>query len=188
MEKIITLGAAAICALTISGVAQASTMINLVGTRGGNPDYVFGVATCAIGCQGVLDGSISSTTAYAANIGNSSEANEVANLNLLLNPTGTFVTADATKVNNGTSPFTFSGLYIAIKTGNVTSYLFNSAGVEQSVSFSGNPAGGLSHKTNIGTVTPGPNPGPSPVPLPATGLLLLGAAGGLTALRRRRKA
>lgn len=172
--------------LLAGGAAQAST-ISLVGDRvnGQNVtlNYVFGTATCSIGCLGVIASGLSPTTALAQDFGNANEATEVNQLNALLGlvPPDLFTVADASRENNGNSPFTFSGQYIALKVGQMTAYLFNSAGVEQTVTYSGNPAGGLSHKTNIGELPPTPT-----IPLPAAGWLLIAGLGGLVAMRKRK--
>ena len=171
--------------LLAGGAAQAST-ISLVGDRvnGQNvtPNYVFGTATCSIGCQGVIAGGLSSTTALAQDFGNANETTEVNQLNALLGlvPPDLFTVADANREGNA-SPFTFSGQYVALKVGQMTAYLFNSAGVEQTVTYSGNPAGGLSHKTFIGELPPTPT-----IPLPAAGWLLIAGLGGLVAMRKRK--
>lgn len=195
MFKRCVAGATLAMSMAVLGAgAHAATVIDLVGERvqGQNviPDFVFGTVTCADACQGLLaDGTLSGTTAFADNIGNASEANEVANLNSFFDPVGTFDVSTAVKEDNGASPFTFDGAYVALKVGRMTAYIFNTAGVTQDLSYSGNQAGGLSHKTVIGALgdTPVGPPGnpPSAVPLPAGIVLLAGALGGLGWIRRK---
>lgn len=197
MSKSFTVGLAlGVMAMTMAaGGAQAATSIDLIGVRvqgqTETPDYVFGTVVCPVACQGLLqDGTFSSTTAFAQDIGNASEANEVVNLNAFFDPLGTFATSSATREDDGTSPFTFAGAYVALKVGRMTAYIFNTAGVSQELSYSGNPAGGLSHKTTIGTlgdtpVGPPGNPPTAPIPLPAGIVLLAGALGGLGLMRRK---
>ena len=74
----------------------------------------------------------------------------------------------------------FDGEYIALKVGKMTAYLFNSGGASQELTYVGNSAGGLSHKTTIGGDL-------TPIPLPAAGWLLMAGVGGLAAMRRRKK-
>lgn len=192
-----TLALATSIMASVTGVS-ASTMIDLVGDRvtgnGQNvtTDYVFGTITCSAICQGLLqDGSLSGTTAFAQDIGNASEANEVANLNSFFDPIGTFAVGSATKEDDGSSPFTFNGAYVALKVGQMTAYIFNTSGVSQELSYAGNPAGGLSHKTTIGAfgdtpVGPPGNPPTNPVPLPAAAWMLIAGIGALAGVRRTR--
>jgi hypothetical protein len=180
---------------TLAGGASASTMIDLVGDRvsGVNvtPNYVFGTVTCSASCQGLLaDGTLSDTMAFADDIGNASPENVVTNLNAFFDPLGTFLTTSATREDNGSSPFTFETAYVALKAGQITAYIFNTAGVSQTLSYAGNPAGGLSNKTFIGAlgdtpVGPPSNPPTNPIPLPAGIVLLAGALGGLGLIRRK---
>lgn len=184
MFRKVTFSALTAALFAVACSASAST-VAFTGERtvgnNTNSNYVFGTATCSIGCLGILsDGSFSPTTSVALSLNNANPTTEANALNNLLGLTGNlaYTSSDATRENNGTSPFDFTGMFVALKFGSKTGYLFNSANVAQTVTFSGNPAGGLSHKTNFGEL-------PSPVPLPAAAWMLLAALGGLYATRRR---
>jgi hypothetical protein len=178
----------------IGSAATASTTLDIVGTRVNGPNitlnYVFGEVTCSIACRGVLnDGTLSDLIADGQVLGNASPESEVNALNAFFTPTGTFEASGATRDESPANTFDFTSAYVALKVCRQTAYIYNSAGATQTITYSGNPAGGLSHVTYVGTPgTPSSGPGnpPTPqVPLPAGVFLLGGALGSLGVARRR---
>ena len=139
---------------------------------------------CPLGCEGLVGdpGTWSATNADAYEIGDASEANIALAFSDL---TGIDVDAgDVNKTDGGSENFSFAvtPTYFFAKYGPWTSFFRTD--FAQSVTFtkSGPGPAGLS---NYGTID---TPDTAPIPLPASALLLLGAIGGLGAMRSRRKA
>ena len=183
---------ASVSAFSFGGAAHAATITTTAATE---TCYESGSITVMASCSGYLWGlggandtpgqlsgtngdiwSISAVTGSNAN----SEANEATFLSAV---TGTsFAKADLSKTggNSGSMTFSFDSLYAVIKVGAGHVVLKNNTSSAIDVMWSAGSAGGLSHYTLAGDLTP--------VPAPAAGVLLLGALGGLGLMRRRRKA
>lgn len=158
-------------------------------------------------CKGVIGGSLTLTSnevtggalgslsdefADYYNIGNNSVENEIAALTELVDgftyTTGVKTEDLADSITNSTKDvdtyeFDSDAEYIAFKTGGGHFFLklLGSETITLNFAKNGESAGGLSHYTEFGQL--------SPIPLPAAGWLLLMGIGGLgVASRRRRKA
>lgn len=181
-----TLAAAAALVMT-AGVAQAATVLTVDDTYPGLAPLA-GTATCSQTCEGLVaigpsvwatDGAVLFTVHPPSAAIELAFVNSVTGLNF----------ASGTKTEDTPDDMSFftNALYILMKIGggneNATFLIHNTWGEGLNISWLSVSGGGngLSHYTEFGSAPP------ATVPVPAAGLLLLGALGGLAALRRRRR-
>lgn len=181
--------------LAIGSTAQAATISVWNDTEYDSPANTL-LERGAVDCNSCSVLSYSpSTFSFSTSLGelfkgpsSSGDANEASWVNLVLGTAFTAAEVTANKVESGIADnfkYVTNALYVVLKIGKDPDYTIiqNTSGGD--LEWSWNPksgtGAGLSHYVALGET-------PAPVPLPATGLLLLGALGGIAALRRRNKA
>ena len=182
-----SLATAAVLAV-MAGGANAATVITVDDTYLGIAPFN-GTLTCVQTCEGLV---ATGPTVWAMDgaklftVHPPSIANETSFVNAATG--GGFVTGTKTDTAGDPFAFTTDALYILMKIGGgkneAAHFLIKNtfgAGLQISWDAVSGQGAGLSHYTTFGVTPP-------PVPVPAAGLLLLGALGGLAALRRRRTA
>lgn len=201
-------GSAAIAAAGVMGAASAASAAT-IGIWNDSPTGTTQRANVdCTGCSVLLfsaDGSDTGTNVVAGTMGaiygfgtgygelfsgpsNSGGASEISWMNGVLGTT--YVTGDAVKTENTTdgTEYTSSAAYAIVKIGTDPNYtiLRNDSGGVFSFSWNGlsGQGAGISHFTAVGDASDNA----TVVPLPAAGVLMLGALGALTALRRRKTA
>ena len=139
---------------------------------------------CDFACEGLVNDApttFDGANAKLYNLRNSGLGTETAWVNGLTGES--YATGTKYAGNGGDMSFTTSALYILLKTGvgPNTTLIHNTSGRALMISWTQVGQGaGFSHYTEFGQVPQ--------VPLPAAGFLLIGALGGLAALRRRTRA
>ena len=187
--KVMRLAVAAAAMVLASGVQAATIPVWNDTDIDTHPVIQRGSVNCSVACE-VLN--YTGAYSFSAVLGelfngpsNSGDASEAAWVNSVIGTS--FSTLDVTNgKDSGTDSTNYitNALYVVLKIGRNPDYTIikNTSGVALTWSWDNLPGsgGGLSHYIDLGT--------PSEVPLPAGGLLLMGALGGLAALRRRRSA
>ena len=184
LKAVVAAGALALMA----GASAAATVINVDDTYPGISP-LNGVLTCAQTCAGLvatgpsvwaIDGA-KLFLVHPPNI-----ANETAFVNTATG--SSFLTGTKTDVSGDPFSFVTNALYILFKIGGggqeASTFLIHNtygAGLQITWDAVDGQGAGLSHYTTFGVAPPA-----AVVPVPAAGFLLIGALGGLAALRRRR--
>jgi hypothetical protein len=174
----------------MAGGASAATVLTVDDSYPGITPYA-GTATCLQTCAGLVAVGPSVWATDGAKLFAVNPPNDTNEKNFVNSATGSsFGNGTKTEVANGDNySFFTDALYILMKIGGgggstpATFLIHNTFGQGLKITWNSVSGGGngLSHYNEFGTALP-------PVPLPATGVLLIGALGGLAAVRRRRRA
>ena len=176
-----SLATAAVLAV-MAGGAYAATVITVDDTYPGVAP-LNGTLTCAQTCEGLV-ATTPTTWAVDGALLFTIQPNSIANETNFVNAVTGSSFANGTQISTSGDPFSFvtNALYILMKIGgqDPSHFLIKNtygAGLQISWDAVSGQGAGLSHYVAFGTAV---------IPVPAAGLLLLGALGGLAALRRRR--